>query len=203
MSFYACYLGKREIATGKVGLAGPYDGEGRAISLMGSTLSFACVLHEAAVCLVEEEMADDLRGQLAHGNWDGGKAPESLRVMPMEALSGKTPFKCAYVPAFDVIGRSDDGVYFTDKLSDAQYAVFCAAAARGSSAGKRTVERYDYETDDYKSVELGPEDYVRYMWTDEGSFEYQEWLLSVIAALVGGFCRPPKGYELVLLEAEG
>ena len=88
-------------------------------------------------------------------------------------------------------------------LNDAQYAALCVAAVRGSSAGKRTVERYDLEAGEYKNVELGPEDYVRHMWVDTTSREYEEWLLSTIVWSLGDLCWPPKGYEYVLLETEG
>lgn len=130
-----------------------------------------------------------------------------MKFMPFCSLSGKMPFKCAYVPAFDVIDLRDaddgDEIWFSDKLNDAQYAAFCAAAVRGSSAGRRTIERFDIETDEYKPVELGPEDYVRHMWVDATSREYEEWLLSVIAESVNEFSWPSKGYENILLETEG
>ena len=88
-------------------------------------------------------------------------------------------------------------------LNDVQYAALCAASVRGSSAGKRTVERYDLEASEYKNVELGPEDYVSHMWVDTTSREYEEWLLPTIVWSLGDLCWPPKGYEYVLLETEG
>lgn len=55
--YYTYYLGRRETATGKVGLAGPYDKDGRAVSIMSKSRSFASDLHEDMLPLAEEDMA--------------------------------------------------------------------------------------------------------------------------------------------------
>ncbi len=205
--YYTYYLGKRETATGRVSLAGPYDEKGHVVSLMSKSRSFASDLHEDMLPLAEEEMAEDVREQFTYEDWKGNKVLDTVKSMPFAALSGKTPFKCAYVPAFDVIDQNDtdddDEIYYSDKLNDAQYATLCAASVRGSAAGKRTIERYDLEMGEYKGMELGPEDYVRHMWVDTTSREYEEWLLSTIVWSVGDLCWPPKGFENILLEVEG
>ena len=67
----------------------------------------------------------------------------------------------------------------------------------------RFFERFDVGADEYEPIELGSEDYLRHMWVDTTSREYEEWLLSVIAGSVNGFSWPPKGYENILLETEG
>lgn len=209
MSYYYNYfLGKREVATGLVYPAAPFDDNGKMMCLYSRSRSFASDLWRDMDCLPEERMSEELKAQFRYKDWNDEETIESMRILPLAAMSGKEPFETAYVPVSDVVNKrqyEDDfeEIEFTDRLSPEQYAAFCLGYATDVS-NTRKVERFDIETNEFVVVELKPTDYMYYRWVDTQTKTYESWMISTMVHNLDDLAwRPPDGFEWVILETEG
>lgn len=64
--------------------------------------------------------------------------------------------------------------------------------------------RYNPQSGAYEAAELEHGDYVWHMWVDEGSREYQEWLIGAEAQNVGDTAWESRNeFEYVMVMIEG
>ena len=204
MSWYQTYyLAKREKATGKVLPAPPFSASGEPLWLLSTPRSTSCDLPEDMDVLPEKNLSEELKAFFSYEDFGKLLCPR-LRVIPLTELSRESPFCAAYVPASDVVdGAGSDEGGFSDKLDPERFAAFCLAHERNPQV-RRHVERYNPQSGAYEADELEPGDYVWHMWVDEGSREYQEWLISTEAQNVGNAIWEGRNeFEYVIVMIEG
>lgn len=202
--YYTYYLARRNRKDGIVEPCAPFDENGKMMSLLCRSRSFASDLWQSMDLLGEDKMSDALKKEFTYKDWNDDEAVEQVRVLPVDKLSAASPFKCAYVPVFDVVDGVDPvEVGFSDKLSPEQFAAFAQAYA-ADHKNTRKIERYDIESDSYKVVELTPGEYMYYRWVEDVSAEYESWLLMTMFENLGErFWRHDDEVEYVILETEG
>lgn len=202
--YYTYYLAKREKATGKVFPAPPFSASGEPIWLLSTSRSFSSDLPEYMDFLPEKDLSEELKAFFSYEGFGSKVVCPRIRIIALSELSGEDPFCTAYVPVTDLVEGIDSDVEgFSDKLSPENFAAFCLAHERNPQV-KRKTERYNPDTDLYDVVELAPGDYMRHMWVDKCSREYQEWLIATEARNIGDTLWEERSkYEYVILMTVG
>lgn len=194
------YLGIKNKKTNMVRFAGPYDKDGKILSIyqQGSYSPLSKTLSE----LPEEEMSDDLKKEFTYEDWNGKDRLDTVRIGELDYdVSIPLLNRYIYVDALndDTVSEYYDSDVMDDcSMSEREYAIFCKACEKNPNKIRKI---YLESIDDY--IETKPNDYILYRWIDYDSPELAKYMIYESASNLGLAYHYAQDEEIVILEVCG
>ena len=196
--YYNYYLGYKD-ASGKIYPLGPYNKDGKLITVLSRSSSFASHLHHSFWIVNDDKMSDELKKEFTYTEWDGKENCETIRFLPYEQLPKDHYIKRGYFLIDDVKQYEENGNNAEDLFYETVTpTVYAAMAANEAQFGKPA----DREDDDgNKFTPYTASDYMFYAYPNYFSEEYEAAVIRIFGSQFEYELK--EGQELVVLETEG